>query len=427
MTATTPSMEAHEPFSAYEYEPYEPYEPKADAMDTMDTMDTTGGPNRSWTLSISHIPFVLFSVPERAKARYSTKSLLPSDVDVAFPLSPITPPPPLPLLRQSDQTQPPNTLPLPTRAASNPEPRLLGPDPSPPVLPARPSLPQPPPMATPAVPRQLAPVGRSLTHTGPVSSSAGPRVRPLPQRPPPVLPIDDQSPWSEPDGKIGRSNSTPLYGYHSEVDPNTLRRNRHIRRAQKVALGGPRPLPPLPGASSSMSIILTESNHPTSKRVSSPTQPAPPRILTSLHRSKSDPISPSPHPKPNLSLLIPKSQTENRDRHLPQQEPRPTATSSREHESLGSQDTKLQPHSLHYFPTIDYASVNTPSASRRPPPSAHPDNSTLLDWHLLEEALGIDGDGAVVQTESPAMVSFLPSPDAPPVPAIPDRFLVDRE
>lgn len=423
MTAMTPLWEGQESFPAY-------YDHEAKG-------DMTGGPNRASTLSISHLPFVLFSAPERAKARHSTKSLLPSDVDAAFPFTPITPPPPLPMLRQSSQktlAQPLNTPRLSTRTASDSEPRLPRPHPSASVLPTVPSLPKPPqplPMATPAVPMQGAPKGRPMPHNRSVSSSSGPRVRPLPQRPPTAKPIEDESLGAEPDGKIGRSNSTPVPKYDPESDSNALRRNRHIRRPQKATLSGPRPLPPLPGTSPNTSIVVTELNAPTFKRVSSPTQPAPPRILTSLHRSRSDPISPPPYRKPNLSLVIPKSQTDSRGRHLPQQEPQPTAPSSCEDESSGLQHKKSQSHSLHYFPTIDYASAATPSASRRPPPSAYPesgkDNSALLDWHLLEEALGIDGDVDVVPTASPVMLSFLPSPTAPPVPTIPDRFLVDRE
>ena len=418
----TSPWEGQNAFLAYDYEP---------------EADMTGAPNRASSLSISHLPFVLFSAPGRAKARQSTKSLLPSDVDVAFPFTPITPPQPLPMPMETTQQtliQPPNPPAPSTSTASNSQTRLPRPHPSASVLLAGPSLPKPPQpllIATPAVPMQAASMERPLRPTGSVSSSSGPRVRPLPQRPPTAKPIMDESLWAEPEGKIGRSNSTPPNAYHSEIDSNALRRNRHIRRAQKATLNGPRPLPPLPGTSPSMSIILTRPNDPTSKRAPSPTQRAPPLVLTTLHRSKSDPTSPLPHRKPNLSLVIPKPQTDTRRRHLPHQEPRPTTPPLYEDESSDSQSAKSQPHLLQYFPTINYASVATPSTSRRPPPSAHPesgkDNSAMLDWHVLEEALGIDGEEVAVPTTSPVMVSFLPSPDAPPVPAIPDRFLIDRE
>ena len=417
MTALTPPWEDQESFFTYDYEP---------------KMDVSGAPSRASTLSLSHLPFVLFSA--RTKARQPTKLLLPSDVDVAFPFSPVSPPPPIPMLRQQTLPLPLHTPPLSVATAPNSEPQIPAPCSSVSAVltrPRLPKLPQPPPMATPAVPVQVVAMGLPLPQTAPVPSSSGPRVRPLPQRPPTAKSIEDESPCPQPGDKIGHPNSAQVNGYHSELDSNALRRNRHIRRAQKVPLNGPRPLPPLPGTNPSTYAILTGPNGSTLKRASSPTQPAPPRIFTALQRSMSDPTSPPLSRKPNLSLVIPKLQVDDRGRHLPQQEPRPTPPSSSDGESSSSRSTKSQAHSLDHFPTIDYASVATPSASRRPPPSAHPDggrdrDGNLLDWHLLEEALGIDGDADVRLTESPVMVSFLPSPGAPPVPAIPDRFLAAR-
>jgi hypothetical protein len=397
-------------------------------------MDMTGGPNRASTLSISRLPFVLFSA--RTKVRQSTRLLLPADVEVDFPFSPVTPPPPLPMLRQAAQqslAQPLHSPPLSTGAAPNSEPRVPAPLPSDSVVLTGPSLPNPPqplPMAAPSASLQAAPMGRLLPQVEPVPSSSYPRVRPLPQRPPTAKPIEDENLWDKPDARLGRS-SAQENGSHSESDSNALRRNRHIRRAQKVPLNGPRPLPPLPVTNPSISTILMEPYHLPLKRVSSPNQPTSPRILTALQRSKSDPISPPLTRKPNLHLVIPKAHSSNRDRHLPQQEPSPKTPASCEDESSGSRSTKSQLHSLDYFPAIDYASVATPSASRRPPPSAHPDGSkdnvTLLDWQLLEQALGVDSDVGTTRSASPVMVSFSLSPDAPPVPAIPDRFLADRK
>lgn len=396
-------------------------------------MDVTGGPNRASTLSISPLPFILFS--GRTKARQSTTPLLSSDVSVDFPFSPVTPPPPLPMLRQAVQQTlaqalhtPPSTTTIPSS-----EPRVPVPPLSESVVLSRPGLPKPPqpvPMAVSAMSIRSAPVGWLPPQVEPVPPPSYPQVRPLPQRPLTAKPIGDENIWAESDDRLGRSNSAQANGYHSEFDSNALRRNRHIRRAQKVPLNGPRPLPPLPGTSPSISTVLMEPYDQTSKRVSSPTQPTTPRVLTALQRSKSDPTSPPLPRRPNLHLVIPMSQAANSDRRLPQQEPNPI-TPSCEDESSGSRSMNPQWHSLDYFPAIDYASVATPSSSRRPPPSAHPDggkdNTTVLDWQLLEQALGIDGDVGVTLSASPVMVSFLPSPGAPPVPAIPDRFLADRE
>ena len=412
-----PSWEHHDSFLIYDYEP---------------KMDVTGGPNRASTLSISPLPFVLFS--GRTKARQSTAPLLPSDVSIDFPFSPITPPPPLPRLRQTIQqtlARPLHTPLLSTTTTPSSEPRVPAPPSQSVVLsgPGLPKSPQPLPMTVPVMSYQAAPVTRPTPQVETVPSSSYPRVRPLPQRPATTKPIEENL-WAEPDDRPRRSHSAQVVGYHSELDSNALRRNRHIRRAQKVPLNGPRPLPPLPGTSPSISTVLMEPYDQTSKRVSSPTQPTTPRTWAALHRSKSDPTSPPLPRRPNLHLVIPKSQAANSGRHLPKQEPSPT-TPSCDVESSGSRATKPQWHSLDYFPAIDYASMATPSASRRPPPSAHTDggkdNTTLLDWHLLEEALGIDGDMGVTLSASPVIVSFLPSPGAPPVPAIPDRFLVDRE
>jgi len=392
-------------------------------------MDMAGGLNRASTLSISRLPFVLFS--GRDKARQSTRSLLPSDVEVDCSFSPITPPPPLPMLRQTVQqtlAKPLRTPPLSTATPLESERQIPAPSPSESVVLARPSLPKPPqplPMAASAVSIQAVSMGRPLPRVEPVTSSSSPRVRPLPQRPPTAKPIEDENLWAGPDDRLGRSNSEQGKGYYSEFDSNALRRNRHIRRAQKAPLNGPRPLPPLPGTNQT---ILMEPYELTLKRASSPTQPAPPRVLAALHRSKSVPTSTPLHRKPKLHLVIPKTQGANSDRHFPQQEPSSTMPASCEGDSSGSRPRKSQWHSLDYFPTIDYASAATPSALRRPPPpDGAKDNVTLLDWHLLEQALGIDGDVDVTPSASPIMVSFLPSPGAPPVPAIPDRFLADRE
>jgi hypothetical protein len=319
------------------------------------------------------------------------------------------------------------TPPLFTTTAPSSEPRVPAPPPFKSVVLSGTGLPTPP-MTIPAMSIQAAPVARPPPQVEPISSSPYPRVRPLPQRPPTAKPIEDENPWAELDDRPSRSNSAQANVYHSEFDSNALRRNRHIRRAQKAPLNGPRPLPPLP--STSISRILMEPYDETSKRVSSLTQHATPRIMTDLHRSKSDPTSPPLPRRPNLHLVIPKSQAANSDRRLPKQEPNPTPPSSWEVESSGSRTTKPQWHSIDYFPAIDYASMATPSASRRPPPSANPDggkdNTTMLDWHLLEQALGIDSDVGVTRSASPVMESFLPLPGAPPVPAIPDRFLTDR-
>lgn len=419
MTAERFVWEDQAPFLVRDYEP---------------KMDRTGGPNRASTLSrISPLPCVLFS--GRTKARQTTTPLLPSDVIVDFPFSPLTPPTSLPMPRQTVQqtlAQSPHTPPLPTATPSSSDPQVPAPPPSMSVVPSGPGLPPPQtlPMSVPALSSQAAPMGRPPPQIGPVPSSSYPQVRPLPQRPSTEMPIEDENIWAGSDDRTDRHYSAKTNGYHSEFDSNALRRNRHIRRAQKVPLNGPRPLPPLPGTIPSISTVLMEPSNQTPKRISSPTQPVTPRILTALHRSKSDPSSlPLPR-KPNLHLVIPRSQAANSDRRLPQQEPSPT-TPSCEDENSGSRSNKPQWDSLDYFPTIDYASVATPSASRRPPPSAHPDggkdNTTLLDWQLLEQALGIDSDVGVTRSASPTMVSFLPSLDAPPVPSIPERFLVNRE
>ena len=395
-------------------------------------MDVTGGPNRASTLSISSLPFVLFS--DHTKARQSTTPPLSLDVSVDFPFSPVTPPPPLPMLRQAVQQTLARPLHTPPSATTIPisEPRVPAPPLSESVVLSRPGLPKPPqpaPMAVPAMSIRSASVGWLPPQVEPVPPPSYPRVRPLPQRPPTAKPIEDENLWAESDDRLGRSNSAQANGYHSEFDSNALRRNRHIRRAQKVPLNGPRPLPPLPGTSPSISTVLMESYDQSSKRVSSPTQPTTPRVLTALQRSKSDPTSPPLPRRPNLHLVIPKSQAAKSDRRLAQQEPNPTTPC--EDDSSGSRSMKPQWHSLDYFPAIDYASVATPSSSRRPPPSAHPDggkdNTTVLDWHLLEQALGIDGDVGATLSASPVVMSFLPALGAPPVPAIPDRFLVDRE
>lgn len=332
------------------------------------------------------------------------------------------------MLRQAGQqhtlAQPLYSLPLPTRTVPNSEPRVLTSRPSASVvlaIPSIPNLPQPLPMAGPSISIQAAPLARQLPQVGPApSSSSGPRVRPLPQRPPTAKPIEDESLWAEPGDMVAPSNITQANEVQSDLDSNALRRNRHIRRATKVPLNGPRPLPPLPGTTRCTSLNLTEPFDP-SKRASSPAQRAPHRSLAALQRSKSDPISPPLPRKPYLSLVIPMSQPTSTD---------PTTPNYCGDESPGS--TRSQRHSLDYFPTIDYASVATPNSSRRPPPSAYPDggkeNGTTLDWHLLEQALGIDGDDIAVAPGAPPVVeSFLPCPDAPPVPVIPDRFLSDRE
>ena len=396
-------------------------------------IDRAGSPNRTSTLSISPLPFVLFS--GRTKSRQSTMPLLPSDVSIDLPFSPLTSPPPMPTLRQSAQqtlAQPLHTPSLSTGTVPSSKPQVPARTSSKSMVPSDPGLPkspQPLPMTIPALSTEAAPVGRSPPRVGPAPSSSYPQVRPLPQRPPRAKPIEDENTWADSHDRLG-SYSAPINGYQSEFDSNALRRNRHIRRAQKVPLNGPRPLPPLPGTIPSISAVMMEPYTQPSKRVSSPTQPAPPRILTALHRSKSDPTSTPLPRKPNLHLVIPRPRAATSDRRLPQQEPSPT-TPACDDESSGSWSAKPQWDSLDYFPTIDYASVATPSASRRPPPSAHPDggkdNTTLLDWHLLEQALGIDGDVAVTRSASPVMVSFLPSPGAPPVPPIPERFLVSCE
>jgi hypothetical protein len=404
-----------------------------DAFDTYDyKMDVTGAPDRASTLSISHLPFVLFS-GGRTRPGQSTKPLHPSDIDFASPFTPITPLPPLPMLRQAVQQtlpQPRGTPHLPTGTASDSEPRLSALRPSISVVSAGRRLPRllPVSMAAPTVSIQAGPMGPQLPQVGPVPSSSGPQVRPLPQRPPTANPIDDEDPWAESDDNVGRPSRTQTNEIQSDSDANALRRNRHIRRAQRAPLNGPRALPPLPGTNLNTSTLSTVPHDPTSKRTSSPVQPVQPRALSALQRSKSDPTSPLPRGQ-GLSLVIPRFQAADSSQYPPLLELIPTTPSPSEDESSGTAPKKPQRHSLDYFPTIDYASVATPSASRRPPPSAYPDggkeNGTLLDWHLLEEALGVDT--AIIPADSPISVSFLPSPGAPPVPAIPDRFLADRE
>lgn len=278
----------------------------------------------------------------------------------------------------------------------------------------------------------------SIRHSEPIPQS----VRLLPQRPTTIPLVTDevteapQSIWRP--THRPRASSASVFSVqaneddHAATEMEALRRRRHIRRPRRSQdLAGPRPLPALPGSSATLPLPKpARGETPFLKRAA--TVGIVPQIQTTLSRSNSDPgltpiYSPTPT-RPNLSILIPSTSSDGAPSKISSAS---TTTSSPSQASYLDLDEQ-EDHTLDDFPPIDYASIATPSAWRRPPPSAvaltsdtHRPGTVLLDWQSLGQALEIDGDMAV--TPGPTSNRALPWMDsfahAPPVPAIPRRFL----
>ncbi|KAG8872510.1 hypothetical protein FRC20_009463 [Serendipita sp. 405] len=278
--------------------------------------------------------------------------------------------------------------------------------------------------------------GQRLSHSRSISSPSDARisrisrsatihtsmpVRPWPQLPPhlaralpedvPVVPkpsdVADDS---------AESDSNSAAGSDSVSDSrNKLARRRHIKRPSRAQKEQPRPLPPLPATS------LTHSQTTAGRFVTTPTsRPAVGTVTTYLldHSSASTAVSPpmADVKRRTRTITSPSSSSSSLVRPLPTPLPStgrsiPTATPVPTTASSGKQSGKRGPapvprldlHNLALRSSPSEAAAvlaKTPNRTSNPtpfgrdfvPPPMPTDASARIDWDLIEDMLGADGE-----------------------------------